>query len=112
MIPVFDETGKETRERKKVLVNREEFWDLIAEICTFKPQIPVYHIVSSFKVCLVSAGLRELEQLISIEAAARDYHELPFDGGWLDQSNIIIEAFDIIRSTRNRFELERIEKDK
>lgn len=112
-VPEFDQNDKETGERIKKKMDTEEFWELVVEYSLHKPQIPVYHLISRFRVCLVSAGSRELEQLISLEAAARDYHVLPFGdggGGWLDQSNIVIEAFDIIRSTRNKFEMERMDK--
>ena len=113
-VPEYDEKGQETRETRTVFLDKDEFWELIVEISAHRPQIPIFHLVNRFKVCLVSAGSRELEQLISMEAAARDYHVMPFGdggGGWLDQSNVVIEAFDIIRSTRNKFELEKMDKD-
>jgi hypothetical protein len=45
-----------------------------------------------------------------LESACFNYHCLPYDGGIFDQPLYLMEAFNIIRSTKNRYENKNIEE--
>lgn len=50
--------------------------------------------------------------LLASEQSAREYHVLPFDGGYWDQPLLLSTIFDVIRTERNQYERIRFEKAK
>ena len=48
--------------------------------------------------------------LLETEQSAREYHQLPFDGGLWDQPRQLLDIFTTIRAERNQYERIRYEQ--
>ena len=87
-------------------INKETFFDEIAELHPFFPKMDVVEFVLAFYggLCPQSLLTNEGAELVSIENAVSKYHSLPFEGAYLSQPYYIIQAFEIIRGTIIGFE--------
>ncbi len=76
--------------------------------------MPPFEILRTYfispEVCPTPLTDPYLVYLIELEQAVREYHTLPYEGGYWDQPLAMIEAFAAIRSERNQFELIRFER--
>lgn len=75
--------------------------------------MPPFEILRTYfnspEVCPTALTDPYLVYLIELEQAVREYHTLPFGGGYLSQPLAMIDIFAVIRAERNQFERVKIE---
>ena len=99
-IPTFN------NEHIKQLVDAEGCLDLVVEFRKMQPGISLIGVLNQHfrDVCPKSlVDMRDM-QYLAMEAFCSEYGGLPHSGGMMEQPNIIVEMFNIIRGTRNEFE--------
>ena len=109
IMEIDEDTGKIVMDNKEMEleeVDRDGFFDMIAELHYYFPDIPVTTFVMSYYggLCPQSLLTAEGAALLSLENAVSRYHTLPFPGSYLEQPLTMIEAFEVIRSTIIDFE--------
>ncbi len=65
-----------------------------------------------FHICPVGVVSEESNRLLKMFFICKEFKCLPDEGALLDQDNRIIEAFELINTTINKFENSEIEKQK
>lgn len=113
-IPIFDElrrvTGSEIRD-----FNLRGLLDWLDNLSDdVFPDAPPFELLKRFaqgrdetgrpkEVCVEAFSDLELGSLIDLEDSCHSYRCLPYEGGLFDQPNYIMEAFNIIRATKNKY---------
>ena len=94
---------------KEITVDADGFFDLVHEFQSYRPGLPFAEVISfHFRdVCIKSLIDEDYYQYLKMEAFCKEYHCLPFEGSMMDQPNILIEIFSVIRGTRAEFEINR-----
>lgn len=66
----------------------------------------------NFEVCPEAFKVKAeiLAELFEMESRTSEYHVLPFKGSQVDQPSLVLEAFDIIRGSRNLFHAQKIKE--
>ena len=93
-------------------VDIDGLWELVGTLHAEKPAVPVFNIVKSInagikskvELCPTSLIDDNLNRILTIENMCEKYKCLPFDGGYCDQPKIIMESFEVVRSTVNLFD--------
>lgn len=109
--PIIDAKGVEAQRRlsrgaETRVVNADDFLVLLEELKEkLGSDTPLYELMLQFfqDVCPTNFFDPFLERLLQWESAAREYHTLPYAGGYLDQPLYIIQAFQIIRGARGQY---------
>lgn len=103
-----DEYGNLTLRENKYLSRIDVIREMIRLQQYFSGDKSMFDIWKMFfpKVCPISlvAEFPQLDHLVSLESAASQYNQLPYDGGYLDQPIFVIQAFDAVRSARSEYE--------
>lgn len=77
------------------------------------PDAPSFELLKRFirkEVCLTAYVDFELGELVDLEDSCHNYHCLPYDGGLFDQPIYLLQAFNVIRGEKNKYE--KIKADK
>jgi len=113
-VPIFDDTSPYPVGSTEEVLDEEDFMEVLLSLEMEKPDVPPYELVRTYfstpEYCPIGSVDFEYQRLLTLEAAARQYHTLPYAGGLLDQPNCLIDAFDIIASERNQYERIRYDK--
>lgn len=56
-------------------------------------------------------GIRVSNEYLKLFMMCKEFHCLPFDGGYLEQPAIYIEAFELIQNTMNEFKANHARKE-
>ena len=93
--------------RKRVDI--EGFYKLLVDFVELSPGVSLFEILEKFfkGVCPRSIVNMEDMDLVVLESFCSEYGSLPFDGGTMDQPNLVIECFNAIRAGKNDFEEKR-----
>lgn len=128
LVPLFTIDGKQARDEsnrfigEERLLSEEGFLNELWKIQTRLPDIPVYKICTTFfrKVCVEAFINTTVDAIIEAESMTSSYHiditdaEVRMEILGFDMSlGDLIEAFSIIRNTRNAYEkfmMEEIER--
>jgi len=125
-IPIFDEIQRSrpiSSEEKEF--TEEDLLDWLYDLQENNfPDAPAFELLQRFikkpgafekgEVCLTGLIDFELGEIIDLESACHNYHCLPYAGGLFDQPIKLIETFNVIRATRNKYDnlkIEQITKD-
>lgn len=111
-LPVFDtESKKLLNEIEEQIFTQEDFLSWLYENNDlYRPQMPSFEFLRTLlksknpEICLTAFIEQGLGELIDLESACHAYRTLPFEGGLLDQPQLFLDAFETIRSERNRYE--------
>jgi len=110
----FDDEGELIKNSaQKRVVTVDEFFEEIARISAYFPEMNAFSLVMSFyqrDICPQSLVQDWCVQLMNLENAASRYHVLPLPGSYLEQPPIIIEAFEVVRNAIIEFENEVLKK--
>ena len=118
--PILDSNGKIV-EWEKRMVTKKDVCELIMRVHDFMPNKLVTDVLNSVylriglngePVCAIGLFDPFHEWLVSLETAASKYHVLPFAGGYLDQPEFIIDAFDAIRAAEAKYQNMQLSKMK
>ena len=117
-VPILNNDNK-VEGVSQAIFTEEEFLQWLYEFNdSFNANMPAFEIIqktlkagnSNKEVCCTAFVDMEMGTMIDMESACAAYNQLPYDGGFLDQPIRLMEAFDIIRGERQRFE--NVEADK
>ena len=108
-IPRFDEDKKIIKFDNQLL-ELNEFFEELAILSSHFSEHNTFDLAMRYKICPQSLVDLSSIKMINLENACSKYHVLPYPGSYLEQPQIIIDCFEIIRSTTIQFENERIEK--
>lgn len=107
-MPVIDwDTGRPVpKQERRVRADIIKTYELLTEFRELLPGVPLFELLEKHfpDVCPRSLVNMEDVEFISMEAFCSEYGCLPDEGGMLDQLNIIVEAFNIIRGARSDYE--------
>lgn len=107
-MPVIDlDTGRPVpKQERRVRADIHKTYELLEEFRELIPGVPLFELLDKHfpNVCPRSLVNLEDVEFISMEAFCSEYGCLPFEGGMLDQLNILVEAFNIIRGSRSDYE--------
>jgi len=113
-VPVFDDQALNqtpVRYEKKQLTLENLFEELDKVEDNF-PSMPPFEALRMYftETCPQSIMDSYYMFLLETEQSAREYHQLPFDGGLWDQPRQLLDIFTTIRSERNQYERIRYEQ--
>lgn len=119
-LPVFNQELKKIENgiSKTEFFTQEDFLEWLYDTNDYyKPEMPSFEFiralinsVNNTEVCLTAFVDEALASFIELEAACTEYKQLPDSGGVLDQLNIYLEAFMVIRNEKIRYENQRNKK--
>lgn len=61
-------------------------------------------------VCPMAFVDFEVGTLVDLEDACNNYHVLPYNGGLLDQPQLLLEVFNVVRAEKERYKSAKAEK--
>lgn len=98
-----------TRQYRRVGVNIDQFYELLVEFREYSPGMPLAEILDKHfrDVCPKSILDYSLMDFLEIESFCKEYGCTPFEGSMFTQPNFVVQAFNIIRATRNSYESRR-----
>lgn len=105
-VPVAGPNGQLTKREIRTL-NKEAFLKEVVKLHDFfNGDMTMWEVMLKFfrGVCPMAYFDHDIDTYVRLESAASAYNALPYEGGYLQQPNIILEAFDVIRGTRAQFE--------
>jgi hypothetical protein len=113
LVPTFNEGSPQPGPSELKTFDTEEFLEWLYEVNQNNlPNMSAFQIVLRFfrepKVCVSGLVDFELGTMIDLEDACHTYHVLPYSGGLFDQPLYIMEAFQTIRGTKNKYEAEKL----
>ncbi len=117
-IPVIDEDEHGRRriqpEADLKLLTEDDFFDELVSVAEVEDlNIPIFEVFMKYfgqakpdfnPICLTSLIDPEYDAVIALEDKAEHYHILPYGGGWHDQTAMLVEAFDCIRSAKIQYD--------
>ncbi len=103
-----DPVPKRVGEIKKIF-DRDTIFELISIYKKVSPDMPVYEILSfHFRdVCIKSLVDFNDSYYIQLESFCSEYGVLPEEGAVLDQANIVLDIFQVIRSAKNEYDIKK-----
>lgn len=115
-LPVFDPELKkiDNAQTNEAIFTQDEFLDWLYEINDYyRPDMPSFEFIKvlltpkNSEICFTAFVDSVMGEFIEMESACKEYKILPHPGGLLDQLNIYLDAFSIIRSEKIRYENKR-----
>lgn len=112
-LPVFDPELKklDPTQTYETIFNQEDFLSWLYETNDYyRPEMPSFEFVKALvhsknpEVCFTAFIDEVLGQFIELESTCKEYKVLPYPGGVLDQPNIILDAFSVIRGEKIKYE--------
>jgi len=110
-----DETSKDT--------NETELIEMLNELSLVNKDLSTFEIFQKYffsmmegskKIELCPEAIKihseNLAEMFEMESRCHEYHIFPFEGGQLDQTALLVEAFDAIRSGRNTFHSKKMDE--
>jgi len=110
-----DETEKDTDEK--------DLMEMLNELSLVNKDLSIFEIFQKYFFNMMEGNKRielcpeaikihseNLAEMFEMEARCHEYHIFPFAGGQFDQTALLVEAFDAIRSGRNNFHSKKMEE--
>jgi hypothetical protein len=77
------------------------------------PDAPSFELLKRFvrkEICLTAYIDFELGEFVDLEDSCHNYHSLPYAGGLFDQPIYLMQAFNVIRGEKNKYEKTKADK--
>ena len=96
------------------LLDQDDFFDELVGVAEVEDlNIPIFEVFMKYfgqakpdfnPICLTSLIDPEYDAVIALEDKAEHYHILPYGDGWYNQTAMLVEAFDCIRSAKIQYD--------
>jgi len=115
-VPDFEWTGSSWKVKEEVTyssVTKQGILELLDEVGKLFPSRSIGEIWLTYYPDLCPLSLMDdwCGYWIEVEASCSEYNVLPFEGGLLDQPQLVIEIFSSIRKGRNSYYIWRSKED-
>ena len=121
VLPTLDFDNKKFNGSETKSMDQEDFLLWLDDMnVNFNPDMPAFEMIQAYlnprnkaasgEICMTGFVDFEIGTLIDLENACNNYHVLPYGGGLLDQPQLLLEAFNLVRSEINRYEKVRYDK--
>jgi len=121
------ETGEKILDKERELNDKDttesELFEVLNELSLIHKNMSAFEIFIMYFGSMMENGVKielcpealkihseNLAEMFEMESRCHEYHVFPFEGGQFDQTALLIEAFDAIRSGRNTFHSKKMEE--
>jgi hypothetical protein len=124
-VVINDDTGERTLDNNENEVDTDEtqLIEVLNELTLVNKDLSIFEIFQKYFFSMMEGSKRvelcpeaikihseNLAEMFEMEARCHEYHIFPFEGGQLDQTALLVEAFDAIRSGRNTFHSKKMDE--